>query len=185
MAMVRAALLVSCLASLPGPAYSAPLASRAADVVAEVLRAEAPYGPWSAEDGYCLDLSAKWLERLRRAGLPARLVTVDPALAPGGAVADGRRVRAGKFHAVVLVGEEGPEELLLDPSYRQFFTEPSGLPEVFLGSRGQAAKLFAARRTALRVELYDDPYLGRYEPVSFAELVYGYGPNAPLRQVHP
>lgn len=185
MAITRAALLVSLLASLPGPASPAPPASRAAEIVSEVLRLEAPYGPWSADDGYCLDLSAKWLERLRRAGLPARLVTVDPALAPGGAVVDGRRVRAGKFHAVVLIGEEGPEELLLDPSYRQFFADPSGLPEVFLGSRAQVARIFASRRKTLRVELHDDPFLGRYDPDSLAELVYGFGPNSPLRQVHP
>lgn len=185
MAILRAALIVSCLAVLSGPADAAPLASRTAAVVAEVLRLETPYGPWSAADGYCLDLSAKWFERLRRAGLPARLMTIDPALASGGAVVDGRRVRAGKFHAVVLIGAEGPEELILDPSYRQFFSDSAGLPDVFLGTRAQAAALFASRRTALRVELYDDPHLGRYEPGSFAELVYGFGPNAPLRQVHP
>lgn len=185
MALLRPVLLLSCLSFLPGPAYSAPWAARAAEIVGTVLRLETPYGPWSADDGYCLDLSAKWLERLRRAGLPARLMTVDPALAPASAAADGRRVRAGKFHAAVLIGEEGPEELLFDPTYRQFFAEPSGLPEVFLGSRAQAARLFASRRNALRIELFDDPYLGRYEPGSFAELVYGYGPNAPLRQIHP
>lgn len=149
-------------------------------VVEQVLSAEADAGPWSADDGYCLDLAAKWFERLARAGLPARIVTVDPSRAAGTAVVDGRPVRAGKFHAFVAVGS-GPGEVIVDAAWRQFFTEPGGLPEVFVGTRAGAARAFAERPGALRVELYDDPYRGRYDPHSFTALVYGFGPNAALR----
>lgn len=150
---------------------------------AEVVRAlaESP-GPWTSVDGDCLDLAARWFERLAAAGLPVRMVTVDPSLAAGTALVDGRPARAGKFHAFVAVGE-GSGEVIVDAAWRQFFADPSGLPGVLVATREEAVRAFASRSGSLRVELYDDPFAGRYEPGSFATLVYGFGPNGALRVV--
>jgi hypothetical protein len=132
----------------------------------------------------CLDLAARWQPTLLELGVPARLATTDPSLAGGKVVVDGQERHGGKFHAYVVV-DGGPHgELIVDPSFRQFF-DPARLsapvPDVFVGTHAEAAALFARERQALRVELHEDPHLGRYEPSSFSSLTYATGRNAALR----
>ena len=160
--------------------------SRLRAAVEQVVSASAADGPWSDPEGTCLDLAAKWQPRLAGLGFPARIATTDPSLAGGRAQVDGQDTFAGKFHAYVVV-DGGPHgELIVDPSVRQFFDPAKTrgpLPEIFVGTHAEAAALFAREPQALRVELHGDTHLGRYEPASFASLVYATGRNAELRMV--
>jgi hypothetical protein len=158
--------------------------SRLRSAVEQVVSAGAGDGPWTDPEGMCLDLAARWQPRLAALGFPARIATTDPALAGGRARVDGQETFAGKFHAYVVVDGGPLGELVVDPSVRQFF-DPARtkgpLPEIFVGTHSEAAALFAREPQALRVELHEDRHLGRYEPASFASLVYATGRNAALR----
>jgi hypothetical protein len=157
---------------------------RLRSAVSTVLARPAETGPWTDPEGMCLDLAAKWQPALLELGVPARIATTDPSLAGGKVVVDGQERHGGKFHAYVVV-DGGPQgELIVDPSFRQFF-DPKRLgapvPDVFVGTHAEAAALFARERQALRVELHEDPHQGRYEPASFASLTYATSRNAALR----
>ncbi|MBM3273911.1 MAG: hypothetical protein FJZ00_02070 [Candidatus Sericytochromatia bacterium] len=168
----------------PGPPVNP--AERLKATIGRIMAAEAADGPWAAE-GICLDLAGKWAERLRREGIPARLATVDPDQFGGSVLVDGKATRAGKFHAFVIVRPKGGPEIILDASVRQFFAGSAsrrGVPEVFVGTAGEAAALFRRFRHALRLEVDGDARAGRYEPTSFADLVYGAGSQARARQVY-
>jgi hypothetical protein len=169
--------------SVPAGKIPAPL-ERLRSTVSQVLARPAETGPWTDPEGMCLDLAARWQPTLLELGVPARLATTDPSLAGGKVVVDGQERHGGKFHAYVVV-DGGPHgELIVDPSFRQFF-DPARLsapvPDVFVGTHAEAAALFARERQALRVELHEDPHLGRYEPSSFSSLTYATGRNAALR----
>jgi len=158
--------------------------SRLRAAIQHVVSTGAAEGPWTDPEGMCLDLAAKWQPRLAAMGFPARIATTDPALGGGSAQVDGQETFAGKFHAYVVV-DGGPHgEWVVDPSVRQFL-EPAltrgPVPEIFVGSHAEAVALFAQEPQALRVELHEDKHLGRYEPSSFASLVYATGRNAALR----
>lgn len=144
--------------------------------VQSILLKESDQGPWSSRDGMCLDLAAKWQQRLQAEGFQASIVAVDPGLTGDALTIEGRRV-PGKFHAFVAVHGEG-EPILLDGSVQQFFEGPEvrpDLPEVFVGTVREAAELFAQHRQDLRIEVAGDQYIGRYDPNSLADFVYGAG----------
>jgi hypothetical protein len=155
-------------------------------LVARILREEGDAGPWSAHDGMCLDLAALWMERLRLAGVPARIATVDPGRrAEGTPVARGME---GKFHAFVLIEVPGGEPIIVDGSWRQFIQGAEhlpGLPEVFVGTFDELVLQLGQQRSSLRIEIHDDPLLGRRDPRETAQLAYGAGPWAGLRELLP
>jgi len=168
------------------PRPAADTAARLKATIGRIMAAEAADGPWAAE-GICLDLAGKWVERLRREGIPAFLATVDPDQFGGSVLVDGKATRAGKFHAFVIVRPKGGPEIILDASVRQFIAGSAsrpGVPEVFVGTVGEAAALFRRFRPALRLEIEGDARVGRYDPASFADLVYGAGSQARARQVY-
>lgn len=173
--------------AVPEPAgASSPRRAEVEQTIARVMRDEAAEGPWTASDGLCLDLAAKWLPRLQAEGIPARLVTVDPARRSAGGPAL-ERGEEGKFHAFLVVDEGARAPLIVDVSWRQFVSgaaERKDLPEVFVGTVQDAARLFAQHREALQVEIHDDPLLGKRDPRATAELVYGAGAHQGLRVVH-
>lgn len=150
--------------------------------VESILSKESEQGPWSARDGMCLDLAAKWQQRLQAEGFQASIVAVDPTMTGDALSVEGRRV-PGKFHAFVAVHGEG-EPILVDGSMQQFFDGPEvrpDLPEVFIGTVSEAAELFGQHRQDLRIEVVNDPHIGRYDPKSLADFVYGAGPFAGSR----
>ncbi|MBM4282954.1 MAG: hypothetical protein FJ137_20110 [Deltaproteobacteria bacterium] len=155
-------------------------------VVDELLRTRVGEGLWTAPDGGpCLDIAAQWLPALQAAGLPARLATVDPARRP----ADGPPVRAGhegKFHAFVVVGERGQEPIIVDGSWRQFVAGAEAradLEPVLVGTHADLVARFRAEQAALQVERVEDPLLGRRDAAATADLVYGAGRHATLREL--
>jgi hypothetical protein len=152
------------------------------------MTSEHAEGPWAAE-GNCLDMAGKWVERLKRAGIPARLATVEPDQFGGSVMVDGKPTRAGKFHAFVIVQFAAGPEIILDASIRQFVADSAGpdrlgVPEVFVGTVRDAAALFGRYRAHLRIEIEGDRHVGRYDPDSFANLIYGAGKQAAARQVY-
>jgi hypothetical protein len=161
-------------------------ATRLRHTVTRILREEAEQGPSSAADGWCLDLAAKWQVRLAEEGIAAHIATVDPARRePGTPV---RRGMEGKFHAFVVIEAHGAEPLIVDGSWRQFIegAEASpGLPEVFVGTLDELIGALARHQPALRIEIHDDPLLGQRDPRETAELAYGAGPWAELRELLP
>lgn len=162
----------------------ASLPTRVRGAVDGVVTREAADGPWTSRDGNCLDLAAKWQQRLAAAGLPARIGVVDAGSQAVALSVDGRAV-PGKFHAFVVI-EGGEAPLLVDPSVQQFFGGAQArpdLPSVFVGTVEDAVELFARHRRDLRLEVEGDLHEGRYTPRDLADLVYGAGPHASLRQV--
>ena len=165
----------------PGPALR--LQQEVRDQVGRVLSQEAHLGPWTARDGMCLDLAAKWQQRLQAAGLEAHLVTVDHNHSGHALTVAGERV-PGKFHAFVIVGS-GPDPVLVDGSVQQFFGGPDSrpdLPEVLVGGLAEAEELFARHPQDLRLEVAGDPREGLYQPRELARFVYGGGPYASARE---
>jgi hypothetical protein len=161
-------------------------ATRLRHTVTRILREEAEQGPWSAADGWCLDLAAKWQVRLAEEGIAAHIATVDPARRePGTPV---RRGMEGKFHAFVVVDIHGQEPLIVDGSWRQFIEGAEGtpgLPGVFVGTLEELTRTLSEHQDALRIELYDDPLLGARDPEATVQLAYGAGPHAALRELLP
>lgn len=152
--------------------------------VAHILSTESEDGPWSARDGMCLDLAAKWHQRLKRDGIKSHIVAVDPSLAGQTLPLNGKKVH-GKFHAYLVLGK-GKEQLLLDGSIRQFFAGPEerdDLPQVFVGRSQELKSLFSKHRRDLRLEVVGDPNQGHYPPEELANFAYGLGPFEASREI--
>lgn len=172
------------------PATSTPedatraLTERVRGVVGRITAEETAEGPWTSPDGMCLDLAAKWQQRLSQEGLPARIATVDPARREAGApVTKGME---GKFHAYAVVEVPGAEPVVVDGSWRQFVQGAEQKPEmagIFVGTTEDLVRELAPHRASLQVEIHDDPLLGRRDPRQTVELAYGVGPHAHLREV--
>ncbi len=152
-------------------------------VLDRIGRTEASSGPWTASDGLCMDLSAKWVQRLVREGIEARMVVVDPGTGHRSG-SDPRLV--GKVHAYVSLPSDNGAPLLMDPTIRQFFTEPHDhLPEIFVGSEDDLRKLYRQNKGKLRAEVQDDRLAGTYDPDEFVSVSYGLGTHADRRsEIH-
>jgi hypothetical protein len=152
-------------------------------ILDRICSTEASEGPWTASDGQCMDISARWVQRLAREGVESWMRVADPAGGHRSAV-DPRLV--GKTHAYVWLPSEKTGPVLMDPTIRQFFTEPHGkIPEIFVGSENDLRALFRAHRSQLRAEIQEDPHAGTYEPDEFVSVAYGLGPHADRRmEVH-
>jgi hypothetical protein len=180
---LRADLSLATAAAVP---VAHPDRARVERAVARILREEAGAGPWSSPDGLCLDLAALWQARLILEGIDARIATVDPGHRALGTPVE--RGMEGKFHAFVVIEAHGAEPLIVDGSWRQFIegAEASpGLPEVFVGTLDELIGALARHQPALRIEIHDDPLLGQRDPRETAELAYGAGPWAELRELLP
>lgn len=174
------------LAGTGAPATRAdtPMAKQVADTVARIAREEASEGPWTAPDGMCLDLAAKWQARLVEEGIPARIATVDPARRQGGEPVE--KGMEGKFHAFAVVDVPGHDPLIIDGSWRQFIAGAEAKPEIpgiFVGTLDELKRALAPHQSALQVEIHDDPLLGRRDPGATVDLAYGAGRHAGLREV--
>lgn len=159
------------------------MARRIADTVARIAREEASEGPWTAPDGMCLDLAAKWKSRLVAEGIPARIATVDPARRQRGERVE--KGMEGKFHAFVVVDEPGREPVIIDGSWRQFIAGAEATPEIpgiFVGTLEDLKRALAPHQAALQIEIHDDPLLGRRDPGATVDLAYGAGRHAGLRE---
>ncbi|MFZ9887634.1 MAG: hypothetical protein ACO3JL_09030 [Myxococcota bacterium] len=160
------------------------VSERVREVVQRIVANEGADGPWTSPDGMCLDLAAKWQQRLSAEGLPARIATVDPVRRePGVPVTKGME---GKFHAFAVIEVPGSEPVVIDGSWRQFIQgaeHKPGLEGVFVGTSGDLVKRLAPYRASLQVEIHDDPLLGRRDPRETVELAYGTGPHARLREL--
>ena len=154
--------------------------------VREVLANESQAGPWTADDGMCLDLAAKWLQRLDQAGIPARLATVDPNRREEGTPV--KKGMEGKFHAYVVAEQPGEDPLIIDPTWRQFISEPKqgteGKPDVFVGTEAELLKVLQRHESNLQIEIVNDPLVGNRKTQDVLELGYGLGTHSSLRELH-
>lgn len=144
--------------------------------VADIMVSESADGPWSARDGMCLDLAAKWHERLKKDGIETQIAAVDPNLEGQTLSVGGKRVH-GKFHAFLVSGE-GDNQVIIDGSVQQFFDGPEkrdDVPKVFVGTASQLKDLFARHPKDLRLEVAGDPHVGRYNASDLADFAYGMG----------
>ena len=170
-------------------ASTAAVADNAAQLknfVHDVITNESQQGPWTSDDGMCLDLAAKWLQRLDQAGIPARLATVDPTRREMGTPVE--KGMEGKFHAYVVAEPPGQEALIIDPTWRQFISEPKqgseGQPDVFVGTQTELLNKLHQYENRLQIEVVNDPLLGNRKTQDVLELGYGFGRHAPLRELH-
>lgn len=158
---------------------------RIQNVVDKVLREATYRDEWSATDGLCLDLAAKWQERFLQEGIAAKITTVDPnrrtrefPVAPG---------MEGKFHAFLVVDKANIDPIVIDASWRQFIADAAkepDLPEVFVGSLSELKDTLKRYENRLQIEIVDDPLLGRRKAMDVVELSYGAGAHRRLREVH-
>ncbi|MEB3198090.1 MAG: hypothetical protein VKP62_12890, partial [Candidatus Sericytochromatia bacterium] len=138
-------------------------------------------GMWTANDGYCMDLSAKWQTALQLAGIETRMVVVDPAGGPAVAHTLAGREAHGKTHAFLIFQYKG-QEYILDPTVQQFFKGGGrNVPPIFIGTRDEAAALFTREQELLQIEIDADVNTGRHDPLAFTNLVYGLGQFRKLR----
>lgn len=154
------------------------------NTVAQIMSRESADGPWSARDGMCLDLAAKWHERLKREGIESHIASVDPSLEGQTLPLHGKIVH-GKFHAFLVLGE-GKDQIILDGSVQQFFDGPEkrdDLPSVFIGSPDELRTLFSQHVEDLRLEVVGDQNIGRYPPHDLANFAYGMGPYERSREL--
>lgn len=160
------------------------LTERVRSLVERISSDEAAEGPWTAPDGMCLDLAAKWQQRLSQEGLSVRIATVDPLRRePGTPVTRGLE---GKFHAYAVVEVEGADPVVVDASWRQFVKDGAHKPELegtFVGTTDELVQRLTPHAPSRQVEIHDDPLLGRREPRQTVELAYGLGPHARMREI--
>lgn len=138
-------------------------------------------GFWTANDGNCMDLAAKWRMALGLAGIETRMVIVDPSTGPASANTLAGTLAMGKTHAFLTFSHQG-EEYILDSTIQQFVRGPAGsVPPIFIGTRDEAAALFTREQDRLQIEIDTDRNVGRHDPLAFTELVYGFGRFRRLR----
>lgn len=155
----------------------------------KMIAAEPAADSWWSGFNLCTDLSGKWLPELNKLGMKATLSATDSNAVKATVIADGRERQVYKFHVFLTDGsiDTGENEIIFDPTYRQFIAgadKLKGLPLIFIGTRADAERLFGRFKKYCRVEAGEDgdPLTGRYEIKSFTELIYSYGRNAGARQ---
>jgi len=143
------------------------------EMVNRIRTSEASEGPWTAAEGYCLDLSSKWCQRLSAAGVPAVLVVVEPEKGHRSVLEPSL---PGKFHAYLTIPGPGDIPIHVNSTIRQFFLPPhEDIPEVFVGSEAELRALFRTHGIRLRSEIEGDDLAGSRDPGEFVSVSYGFG----------
>lgn len=93
------------------------------------------------------------------------------------------------FHYfLVFPGDDNTPEIIVDPTYKQFFTDPGvleGKPHILIGTRDEVLNFFSRHRAWIFDIAY--PPLKAGETVDgweFAQYLYGFGLGAGSRRVH-
>ncbi len=136
----------------------------------------------SSDYGHCMDVSMALKQHLETRGIDVSFTLTDSNQASTQVkLKDGTTQRAHKLHAFLtleLHREEGKQELIIDPSWKQFITDESQvehLPHILVGTAEDIKRVYAPLQPLVHLEVNYDPLAGKYDAASAVELIYSIG----------
>lgn len=136
-------------------------------------------------EGWCLDVSGRWLPAIEAENLRGYLQQTSSFHIFS--IEDNKIIRS-PIHFFIAFNHETDNEIILDPTYGQFFegAEKLGLPRVLVAKTSDIKEIFANHAAHLRVEVPVDELKGKYNPKEVAELLYSTGQFSKFRtSLHP
>ncbi len=128
-------------------------------------------GRWSCDIGSCIPLTLKWSEALTEWGIPGvapTLVSQTPRGVKG--------APSSVYHAFIVIPASVPgDEIIVDPTYRQYLYYAEGLPQIFVGTRQELVEIFT-QYTSVDMDAVTELDPGTdLDPERYVEAVYGFG----------
>lgn len=140
--------------------------------VATVLKFEPPpFIGWSCRSGSCTRISNALYTALTLLGIDLNLMTVSTSKhidgAPGGA----------NFHAFLVDGGIGENEIIIDPTFKQYFTG-NDLPgdDIFIGTHAELEDYFTTHQN--QIARTGEEFFDSFDGKATCEKIYGYGRGA-------
>jgi hypothetical protein len=137
------------------------------------VRVDGPQRLYSFE-GFCLDVSGLWFPHLKSAGLKGIMQQTSGVAYLD---VDGQQVQRSPTHFFIAFNPNTPEEIILDPTYGQFFndSEKMGIPKVLVEKTSEIHRVYARYSKVLRVETTGDELTGKYNPQQVSDMIYSTG----------
>jgi hypothetical protein len=125
-------------------------------------------------EGFCLDVSGLWFPHLKASGLKG---VMQQTSGVGYLDVDGQQVQRSPTHFFIAFNPNTPEEIILDPTYAQFFldAEKAGLQKVLVEKTSEIHRVYSRYAKTLRVETVGDELTGKYNAKQVSELIYSTG----------
>lgn len=129
---------------------------------------------WASAVGHCGDVSISWLPALLEKGFSVSFEQTDVVgkIAPEGDHFD------NKIHFFLADRTFGAkQEIIIDPSYLQFFQEGETLrePLIFIGTRDELQNFYGKHKQRMRLNVPEDPYTGSYDLKELISFIYSFG----------
>ena len=124
---------------------------------------------WSCDYGSCIPLSAQMFTALKTMQMTVERVEVNSLFKIGGL-----DLPSGAFHFFLVDRTNPNAEIIIDPTYLQFFKGPIPEPDIFIGTRAQLEALFLKHRAYIKPQNADDARRS-LDPIGVVEVFYGYG----------
>lgn len=131
---------------------------------------------WSCVEGGCVSLSYQIQKILKVHGYPVKRIAVKNVRP-----VPARNAPNGAFHYFVIDDVSVPGvEIIIDPTYKQFFSQPSSDPDIFVGTRDDIETLYRRRESDIRGDYIT--MIMSFDPVATSQMNYGYGTGAKDRE---
>jgi hypothetical protein len=136
--------------------------------------------PLHSYEGHCLEFASLWHEFLNGSGFVANLQQTQGVYYP---VVSGQGVQRSATHYFVAINAGTQDEILIDPTYGQFFSEAQrqGLQPIFVGKRQELSQLYRQNSKKLRMVVSYDEHTGRYDAGEVVEMIYSFGSHSKNR----
>jgi hypothetical protein len=154
-----------------GQPEAAKVLPRYRETMAQIASAAKTVGDveWSSRTGGCMIFPAKWMRPLQAKGIPVRIfgVQYNPVILAG--------APEGTLHYFLVDTITNPgQEIIIDPTYKQFFKSDFPEPDIFIGTKEELQAVFVKYRNLISIS-YEITLNKTYDPVATAEVIYGFG----------
>jgi len=124
---------------------------------------------WSCTSGRCIPMSDQMQSALAGFGMPVEKAAVN-AIYPQDISG---LPRMGGLHFFVVDRSVPEMEIIIDPTYKQFFTNAIGEPDIFVGTRHDLIAIFGRYKDFLKPQDGSDPK--DLDPAGVVETYFGFG----------
>ena len=124
---------------------------------------------WSCSYGGCITYSAQIVSALKKIQMPVERIEVNVDFK-----LDRPNLPRIAYHYFVIDRSIPGSEIIIDPTYKQFFRTEISEPDIFVGTRKQLEDLFIRYKDYFKSQNAEDNNRS-LDPVGTVEVIYGYG----------
>lgn len=136
--------------------------------------------PLYSFQGHCLDYSALWVQLFNDAGMEVALQQTVGVYYPK---VTGKSVQRTPTHFFLAVNPGTADEIIIDPTYGQFFSgaERLNLTPVLVAKKVEVLAIYERHSSNLRMNVFGDEHTGEYDAREVAQMLYSFGDHSRSR----